>query len=315
MARSEAATAAATGGVASLCSVKALSGAGDAGGKGSGALLNLGIGAGIQCLEAASLGMPFEVWKTRMGRYRHESTVESFVNVYKTGGARAFWAGLGPKMVESATKGAILMASKEAINESLLASGVGPTASGLLAGAGGGVCQVVVMGPCTFLVTGAVTGDKSMSTMERVRRTYTRSGIRGFYPGASAIAFRQATNWASRQGFTEFARGQIKTLVHGDAADAKLTPLQEVAAGIIGGTMACWNHPFEVARIEMQARGDQGQKSINLAQTLRLVVQEHGVGGLFKGIVPRICLGVYQTLFMVTGAKLIKDELRRAGVL
>jgi len=26
------------------------------------------LGAGLQCVEAATLGMPFEVWKTRMGR-------------------------------------------------------------------------------------------------------------------------------------------------------------------------------------------------------------------------------------------------------
>jgi hypothetical protein len=33
-------------------------------------------------------------------------------------------------------------------------------------------------------------------------------------------------------------------------------------SGIIGGTMACWNHPFEVARIEMQSRADQGQGKV-----------------------------------------------------
>lgn len=26
--------------------------------------------------------------------------------------------------------------------------------------------------------------------------------------------------------------------------------------------MACWNHPFEVARIEMQSRADQGQGKV-----------------------------------------------------
>ena len=40
---------------------------------------------------------------------------------------------------------------------------------GALAGAGGGLCQVSIMGPCTFLVTGAVTGDKSEGTLARTR--------------------------------------------------------------------------------------------------------------------------------------------------
>jgi hypothetical protein len=83
-------------------------------------LKDLASGATLQCLEALTLGMPFEVWKTRMGRYREESTVQAFVNVYKNGGGglrgvMSFWAGLGPKMVESATKGAVLLVSREGL--------------------------------------------------------------------------------------------------------------------------------------------------------------------------------------------------------
>ena len=40
-------------------------------------------------------GMPFEVWKTRMGRHRNETTMEAFANVYKRGGIGGFWAGTG----------------------------------------------------------------------------------------------------------------------------------------------------------------------------------------------------------------------------
>lgn len=42
---------------------------------------DLVVGAVLQCVEAATLGMPFEVWKTRMGRFRNESTIESFRNL------------------------------------------------------------------------------------------------------------------------------------------------------------------------------------------------------------------------------------------
>lgn len=273
---------------------------------------NFVLGAGIQCAEAASLGMPFEVWKTRMGRHRTEGTVEAFMNVYRRGGIGGFWAGLGPKMVESATKGAILMYSKEMLNDSFLSSGFSPTTSGILAGAGGGVSQVVVMGPCTFLVTGAVTGDQSVSTMQRMQRTWAAKGIKGFYPGGTALMFRQATNWASRQGFTEFVREQMKESLY-KSKTAKLSKGEEAMSGIIGGTMACWNHPFEVARIEMQSRADQNQPKMNMVQVFSMIVKEQGMGGLFKGIVPRIGLGIWQTLFMVTGVKLVKDTLKDGG--
>ena len=35
--------------------------------------------------------------------------------------------------------------------------------------------------------------------------------------------------------------------------------------------------------------------------------QDYGLQGLFQGLVPRMCFGVNQTLFMVTGAQLLKQ--------
>ena len=49
-----------------------------------------------------------------------------------------------------------------------------------------------------------------------VGKTWGEKGIKGFYPGGSAIAMRQATNWASRQGFTEFFRSKMAVLRHDD---------------------------------------------------------------------------------------------------
>jgi hypothetical protein len=66
--------------------------------------------------------------------------------------------------------------------------------------------------------------------------------------------------------------------------------------------MACWNHPFEVARIEAQARAAAGQPALSMPNVMRMVVAESGVTGLFTGLVPRVMLGIWQTLFMVTGA-------------
>jgi hypothetical protein len=206
----------------------------------------------------------------------------------------------------------ILMYAKEGINETLLTGGMDPTAAGVIAGAGGGIAQVSVMGPCTYLVTGAVT-DPTTSVFSRVKSTYKRGGVAGFYPGGTAIAFRQATNWASRQGFTEFVRSKFKVAFHGDQ-DADLTKTQEIGAGVVGGTMACWNHPFEVARIEAQTLGNAGKPVGSMVTVMRNIVRVDGVGGLFRGIVPRIGLGIWQTLFMVTGAKLVKDELKNHGL-
>lgn len=270
---------------------------------------DMALGAGLQCMEAATLGMPLEVWKTRMGRFRNEGTFEAFSNVYKRGGVGAYWQGLSAKLFESATKGAILLYAKEGILQSMESSGFSSTESGICAGAGGGVAQVSVMGPCTFLVTCVVTGDKNMSVTKKIRDVWTQKGVKGFYPGGVALTFRQASNWASRQGITEFVRSRVAVINHGKL-DAKLTKAEEICCGITGGALSTWNQPFEVARIQAQAAAGAGEKSLSMTAVLSKIVKEDGVGGLFKGIIPRIGLGVWQTLFMVTGAKMVKEALQ-----
>jgi len=274
------------------------------GGKGVKDLRN---GAVLQCIEAATLGMPLEVWKTHMGRYRNMGTAESFMTIYRQNGLGGFWKGTAPKMVESASKGAVLIYAKEVIMDACKAAGISKVPAGFLAGAGGGVCQTVVMGPCTFLVTAVVTSS-NQSVMSTLSTTWREKGLIGFYPGGVAIAFRQATNWASRQGFTEAVRGRMRLALHGDEK-AKLTLSQEAISGMIGGILSCWNHPFEVARIEMQARAVAGQEYLSMPAVFRQVVSEYGVRGLFQGLIPRMGLNIWQTLFMVTGATYIKERL------
>ena len=70
--------------------------------------------------------------------------------------------------------------------------------------------------------------------------------------------------------------------------------------------LSCWNHPFEVARIEMQSRAIAGEASLSMWQVLRQVHHEHGVRGLFQGILPRMGLNINLTLFMVSGAHIVK---------
>lgn len=255
-------------------------------------------------MEAASLGMPFEVWKTRMGKFRNEGTVEAFVNVYKRAGIGGFWQGTAPKMVESASKGAVLLFAKEGIMNVVKPMDLGPTITGAIGGAGAGVCQTSVMGPCTFVVTAVVTGSKDTSVTKTISTTWAEKGIKGFYPGASAIAARQASNWAMRQGFTEFVIDKMKQALGVE----KLSMPQQALCGAIGGTMATCNQPFEVSRIAMQSAAFEGKPKLSLPSTMGMIVREQGAMGLFAGIVPRICLGIWQTIFMVTVPKILKEN-------
>ena len=74
--------------------------------------------------------------------------------------------------------------------------------------------------------------------------------------------------WVPVGGLWPAAGGRWRVLTDPCAIilpSGQLTTGQNVLAGVCGGTLACWNHPFEVARIEAQARADQGQPAKSMA--------------------------------------------------
>jgi hypothetical protein len=145
------------------------------------------------------------------------------------------------------------------------------------------------------LVT-ATTANDGTNVVGSLRQILKTHGVRGCWTGSSAVAARQASNWASRQGFTELARPLIK--VGGIPG--------EILAGCVGGTLSAWNTPFEVCRIESQSRAfgggsdsDGGGRDRSLLETFRRIVDERGVGGLYTGLLPRVGQACYQTVFLV----------------
>lgn len=186
------------------------------------------------------------------------------------------------------------------------------------------MAQALVMGPTSLVVTACVAASKNsdepVSAWEVAQTVVKERGIRGLYRGAPAVAMRQATNWASRQGFTEWVRPRIP--VEGVVG--------ELLAGCIGGTLSAWNTPLEVARIETQSKimanggGKKGNKNNNggdgnkdsgttgkgksLFATMNNIVEERGIGALYVGLIPRAAQACYQTLFLVCVPRLMSSQ-------
>lgn len=271
------------------------------------------------------LFQPLEVWKSSVvlesierrsiskAQSSHPpSSFDIFQTIIRERGVLSLWSGLTPRMAEGLFSGSVLLAAKEGIHTLLsdyaspmLSKNVGlslpPSFVGFLSGAGGGAAQALVMGPTSLIVTACVAASNSeedVSALEVVQRIIKERGVLGLYRGAPAVAMRQATNWASRQGFTEFVRPRIP--IEGVAG--------ELLAGCIGGTLSAWNTPFEVARIESQSQVvDETSKKEgkSLATTMCDIYNERGIGGLYVGLIPRACQACYQTLFLVCVPRLL----------
>lgn len=204
---------------------------------------------------------------------------------------------------------------------------------------GGGLAQAyTTMGFCTFMKTVEVTRHKApagqqVSTIKVAADIWKREGIRGINKGVNAVALRQCTNWASRFGLTRAGETIIRKVRDGEIPDYSkpLSPIQKICASAIGGGLSCWNQvsdkfisikkylfnliliylflqPIEVIRVEMQSqvKAPGRPEKMTIVTCAKYIYKNNGFKGFFRGVTPRIGLGVWQTICMVFGGDAVK---------
>ena len=279
---------------------------------------NLLLGAGLNLAEVSTLGQPLEVTKTTMAANRDFGLIKSIKHIWNRGGVLGFYQGLIPwAWFEASTKGAVLLAVMTEGEYQFRVLGASPFISGIGGGMLGGLSQAyLTMGFCTCMKTVEITRSKdlSKSTLQVFKEIYQKEGIKGINKGVNAVAMRQCTNWGSRFGLARLAEDWIKTLSN-KGKDDKLNAFEKILSSIIGGGLSAWNQPFEVARVEMQSRVNDPNrpKNLTVGKTLKYVYQTHGIKGLYKGVTPRIGLGVWQTIFMVSLGDYAKEYIAGFG--
>ena len=182
----------------------------------------------------------------------------------------------------------------------------------------GGLAQAyATMGFCTCMKTVEITqhklaaqGIKPPSTWATFADIYRKEGIRGINKGVNAVAIRQVTNWGSRFGLSRLAEQGIRR-VTGKEHGERLNNLEKIIGSALGGGLSAWNQPIEVIRVEMQSKtvDPNRPKNLTVGKTLRYVYGSNGLKGLYRGVTPRIGLGVWQTICMVSISLLISQVL------
>ncbi|CAL9736079.1 citrate/oxoglutarate carrier protein [Monosporozyma servazzii] len=272
---------------------------------------NILLGAGINMAEVTSLGQPLEVVKTTMAANRHLTFMGSIKNVWSRGGVFGFYQGLIPwAWIEASTKGAVLLFVATESEYRFKKWGLNNFESGILGGIAGGVAQsYLTMGFCTCMKTVEITRKKAVGEAGAVaqsswgvfRSILAKDGLKGIYKGVNAVAIRQMTNWGSRFGFSRLIEDRIRKATGKTGKDDKLSALEKISASAIGGGLSAWNQPIEVIRVEMQSKtvDPNRPKNLTVGKTFKYILKTNGVKGLYRGIAPRIGLGVWQTVFMV----------------
>lgn len=235
----------------------------------------------------------------------------AIARTWSRGGFFGFYQGLIPwAWFEASTKGAALFfVSAEAEYIARAHFGMGSFAAGITGGIIGGVAQAyATMGLTTCMKTVEITRSKASNTGAKVpgtwevfRGIYQREGIRGINKGVNAVAIRQMTNWGSRFGFARLTEEGIRKLTGKTNKEQKLSIWEKIVASIIGGGLSAWNQPIEVVRVEMQSKtvDPNRPKNLTVLSALKYIYNTNGIKGLYRGVTPRIGLGVWQTIFMV----------------
>ncbi|KAK0198252.1 mitochondrial carrier domain-containing protein [Armillaria mellea] len=280
---------------------------------------NIAVGGIMNMFEVTTLGQPLEVLKTQMAANRSQSMLQACKTVWSRGGFVGFYQGLIPwAWIEASTKGAVLIFTASEVETATLSMGINPAFAGLLGGMTGGVAQAyATMGFTTCMKTAEITrqktaasGVKAPSTWALFAQIYKREGLAGVNKGVNAVAVRQCTNWGSRMGFARLAEVFIRK-ARGRGENDSLNVFERIAASTVGGTLATWNQPIEVIRVEMQsmakgAANANRPEKLTILNTLSYIYKENGIKGLYRGVTPRIGLGIWQTICMVSFADYVK---------
>jgi hypothetical protein len=93
----------------------------------------------------------------------------------------------------------------------------------------------------------------------------------------------------------------------------KLSSPERILASAIGGGLSAWNQPIEVVRVEMQSKKEDPNrpKKMTVGNTFRYIYSTSGVRGLYRGVAPRIGLGVWQTVCMVALGDIAKEAVEK----
>jgi hypothetical protein len=266
--------------------------------------------------EVTTLGQPLEVVKTTMAANRGDGFSTALGRVWARGGPLGFYQGLIPwAWIEASTKGAVLLFVASEAEYYARRAGANEFGGGILGGITGGVAQAyATMGFCTCMKTVEITkhkqaaaGVKPQSTFQTFMGIYRQEGIRGINKGVNAVAIRQMTNWGSRFGLSRLAEGWIRTAT-GKKEGEKLSAMEKVFSSAIGGGLSAWNQPIEVIRVEMQSKKEDPNrpKKMTVGNTFKYIYETNGMKGLYRGITPRISLGIWQTVCMVAFGDMAK---------
>jgi hypothetical protein len=158
-------------------------------------------------------------------------------------------------------------------------------------------------------VTGATGAFAAARSLVRA------DGVLGLYKGWSAVLCRNIPQSAIKFFvFEQLMRAAGGALSSSGESPGTLPTL--AIGGVAGSTAAMFTTPFDTIKTRLQTAGvvNQGGSAVRgLIPTMRDIVVNEGVGGLYRGVIPRLFIYVTQSAVFFATYEVARNTLLDAA--
>ncbi|XP_049575498.1 mitochondrial glycine transporter B isoform X1 [Syngnathus scovelli] len=259
------------------------------------------------------LFQPLDLVKTRLQTLQHNAKPGSpkvgmlsvFINVIRTENVLSLWKGVSPSFVRCIPGVGIYFSTFYSLKQHFFLERAPNAGEAVLLGAGARAVAGVCMLPFTVIKTRFESGFYNyVSVAGALRSMYQTEGVRALFSGLTATLLRDAPF----SGIYVMFYSQTKKTLPPEVTSSVYMPLVNFSCGVVAGVMASLaTQPADVVKTHIQVSPSHW----STADAVRYIYKKHGLGGYFRGAVPR---SLRRTLMAAMAWTVYEQLMARMGL-
>ncbi|XP_053274440.1 mitochondrial glycine transporter B isoform X2 [Pleuronectes platessa] len=235
------------------------------------------------------LFQPLDLVKTRLQTLQNNAKPGApkvgmfsvFVNIIRTENFFSLWKGVSPSFVRCIPGVGIYFSTFYSLKQHFFLDHAPNAGEAVLLGAGARAVAGVSMLPFTVIKTRFESGCYNYGSVAMaLKHVYETEGFRTLFSGLTATLLRDAPF----SGIYVMFYSQTKKSLPQEVSSSPYAPLANFSCGVVAGVMASLvTQPADVVKTHIQVSTSHW----STADAVRYIYKEHGMGGFFRGAVPR----------------------------
>jgi len=236
---------------------------------------------------------PLDTIKTHLQIYpnKYRNSIHCGKHIILNYGPRPLFNGVSASLAQVGGKAAIRFTTYDMIRTSLSKKNPNSNFNSLFSGMMAGTIESIIWTAPTerIKIIQQKNPYKTSSILTTIKDIVDKGGFINLYQGTIPTILKQSTSVGSRFWLYEVLKSSL--INHNESIGIFKTI---IIGGIAGGFSAAINQPFDVIKSNIQARN---KKSYGMYKTGKLIIQNCGVSGLFRGLNTRILrVGIAQAV-------------------